>query len=361
MNGEKIIDAESRQYILERFKSELKDPVTIDIFANRLDAPGMSLDYTNFTLQFVKELAELSDGKIIVKEYSTVDPVAKERDVKMSPTVHIGWDKGYLIEYMGAPAGYEASAFIDTIILVSQDKSGLSKTSELLLKHVNKPVTVMCFVTPSCPYCPQQVLLDNRIAIAAKGFVKAVCVEAEENMELSNKWRVRSVPQQVINEDPDSVTIGVQPETNFVKQILEYGTDPETLKKAMEEYEKALKESTRLVDNPDHPVTLTDDNFDEALKKYPLLVVDCWAEWCQPCKMIAPIIEELAQDYKGKIVFGKLDTDHNPLTANKYRIRSIPTLLIFKNGELVDQIVGAMPRAQLEPKIVKYLENSEVV
>ena len=361
MNNERIIDAESRQYILERFKTELKDPVTIDVFANRLDAPGMSLDYTNFTLQFIRELAELADGKIIVNEYSTIDKEAKERDVKMSPTVHIGWDKGYLIEYMGAPAGYEASAFIDTIIQVSQDKSGLSKTSELLLKHINRPVTIMCFVTPSCPYCPQQVLLDNRIAIAAKGFVKAVCVEAEENMELSNKWRVRSVPQQVINDDPDSITIGVQPETNFVKQVLEYGTDPETLKKALEEYEKALKEATKLVDNPDHPVVLTDDNFEEALKKYPLLVVDCWAEWCQPCKMIAPIIEEMAQDYQGKIVFGKLDTDNNPLTANKYRIRSIPTLLIFKNGELVDQIVGAMPRAQLEPKIVKHLENSEVV
>ncbi len=361
MNGERIIDAESRHYILERFKGELKKPVTIDIFANRLATVGPALEYTNFTLQFIHELAELADGKIKVNEYSTIDAEAKERDVKMSPTVHIGWDEGYLIEYMGAPAGYEASAFIDTVIQVSQEKPGLSKTSEILLKYLKKPVTVACFVTPSCPYCPQQVLLDNRIAIATNGFVKAICVEAEENMELSNRWRVRSVPEQVINDDPDSITIGVQPETSFVKQILEYGADPEDVKKALREMEEAMREAAKLVDNPDHPVVLTDDNFEGAIKKYPLLIVDCWAEWCQPCKMIAPIVEEMAKDYQGKITFGKLDTDNNPITANKYRIRSIPVLLIFKNGELVNQIVGAMPRTRLEPQIVRYLEDSQLI
>ena len=225
-----------------------------------------------------------------------------------------------------------------------------------MLKNVSKPVTIYCFVTPSCPYCPQQVLLDNRIAIESKGNVKAICVEAEENMVLSQKWKVKSVPQQVINEDVDSVTIGVQPENVFIDQVLKYGTDEITYKRAVSEQQELLNKATQLVDNPDSPVVLTDSNFDKAIQKYPFLVVDCWADWCAPCKMIAPIVEELSGEYAGKIVFGKLDTDHNPNTSNKYKIRSIPDLLVFKNGELVDQIVGAMPKAQLEEKITKYLD-----
>lgn len=102
---------------------------------------------------------------------------------------------------------------------------------------------------------------------------------------------------------------------------------------------------------------LTDSNFDEAVKKYPLLVVDCWAEWCAPCKMVAPVIEELAEDYQGKITFGKLDVDGNRSVAARYQIASIPTLLIFKDGQLVDHKVGALPRRMLEPELAKYIVN----
>jgi thioredoxin 1 len=100
---------------------------------------------------------------------------------------------------------------------------------------------------------------------------------------------------------------------------------------------------------------LTESNFNEAVKNYPLLVVDCWAEWCAPCKMVAPVIEELAEDYQGKIAFGKLNMDYNPSVVTQYQIMSIPTLLIFKNGKLVDQKVGAMPKGVLEPELVKYI------
>jgi thioredoxin 1 len=100
---------------------------------------------------------------------------------------------------------------------------------------------------------------------------------------------------------------------------------------------------------------LTESNFDEAVKNYPLLVVDCWAEWCAPCKMVAPVIEELAEDYQGKIAFGKLNMDYNPSVVARYQIMSIPTLLIFKNGKLVDQKVGAMPKGVLEPELIKYI------
>ena len=106
---------------------------------------------------------------------------------------------------------------------------------------------------------------------------------------------------------------------------------------------------------PDEPINVTDETFQETVQKYPLVVIDCWAPWCGPCRMVAPVIEEMANDYAGKIVFGKLSVDENKQTAMKYGIMSIPTLLIFKKGELVDQIAGAMPRQMLEPKIMKYL------
>lgn len=100
---------------------------------------------------------------------------------------------------------------------------------------------------------------------------------------------------------------------------------------------------------------LTEGNFYQTVKKSPLLVVDCWAEWCAPCRMVAPVIEELAEDYQGKIVFGKLNVDYNRSVAARYQIVSIPTLLIFKNGELVDRKIGAMPKGMLEPELTKYI------
>lgn len=106
---------------------------------------------------------------------------------------------------------------------------------------------------------------------------------------------------------------------------------------------------------PSSPIELTGDNLDEAVQQFPLIVVDCWAEWCGPCRMLAPVIDELAEDYQGKIVFGKLNVDENRETAVKYRIMSIPALLVFKDGEVVDQIIGAQPREALEPQIKKHL------
>ena len=103
------------------------------------------------------------------------------------------------------------------------------------------------------------------------------------------------------------------------------------------------------------PVEMTDATFKEMIQKHSLVVVDCWAPWCFPCRMVAPIIEELARDYAGKILFGKLNVDENREVSTRYEIMSIPTLLVFKNGKLVDTIIGAIPRQMLEPKITRYL------
>lgn len=108
-------------------------------------------------------------------------------------------------------------------------------------------------------------------------------------------------------------------------------------------------------DWPSEPVEVTDSTFDDFVNKYEAAVVDCWAPWCGPCRMIAPIVDELAQEYKGKIAFGKLNTDENQAISMRYQIMSIPRLLVFKNGEMKEQIVGAMPKATLEAEIKKHL------
>jgi thioredoxin 1 len=98
-------------------------------------------------------------------------------------------------------------------------------------------------------------------------------------------------------------------------------------------------------------IELTDANFDEILKSDKPVLVDFWAEWCGPCKMIGPVVEELAGDYEGKAVIGKVNVDENPNVAAKFGIRSIPTLLVFKDGEIVDKQVGAVPKGVLAQKL----------
>jgi thioredoxin 1 len=107
-----------------------------------------------------------------------------------------------------------------------------------------------------------------------------------------------------------------------------------------------------MVDKPTH---VTDDEFEKVIKEHPYVVVDFWAEWCAPCRAIAPIVEELAQKYAGKVTFVKVNTDENPKTPQKLMIMGIPTLLFFKGGKLVDQVVGAMPRGPFEERVRKHL------
>ncbi|HEX2897091.1 MAG TPA: thioredoxin [candidate division Zixibacteria bacterium] len=103
-------------------------------------------------------------------------------------------------------------------------------------------------------------------------------------------------------------------------------------------------------------VVVTDASFEqEVLKSNTPVVVDFWAEWCGPCKMIAPILDEIAREYDGRIKVTKLDVDANNKTAGRYNIMSIPSLLFFKNGQLVDQVVGALPKSQLTTRLEKVL------
>lgn len=131
----------------------------------------------------------------------------------------------------------------------------------------------------------------------------------------------------------------------------------------MDELEKIRKRKLRKLELKyfkkkeviDKPIQVTDKTFERVIRAHPVVVIDFWGPWCPPCHIIAPIIEALAKDYAGKVVFGKLNTDENRATAIKYGITAIPTLLFFKNGKLVDRVTGAVPRQHLEEKIRKII------
>ena len=130
----------------------------------------------------------------------------------------------------------------------------------------------------------------------------------------------------------------------------------EIKRRKMEQMKKEMTKSAEpFAELPDKPVVVTDATIDAAVSKYPVFILDCWAEWCGPCRMIGPIIEQLAVEMKGKAVFGKLNVDENMQTSNKYRISAIPTLMIFKDGKLIDKLVGAYPKPALTAKIQKFL------
>jgi thioredoxin 1 len=130
----------------------------------------------------------------------------------------------------------------------------------------------------------------------------------------------------------------------------------EIKRKKLEELKNEyINEGQKMKNYPDTTIHMTDANINENIRKYETIVIDCWAPWCGPCRMVGPVIDQLATEMQGKIVFGKLNVDENQGTSVKYGIMSIPTLLVFKNGNLLDKIVGALPKDMLKAQLNKYL------
>ena len=102
-------------------------------------------------------------------------------------------------------------------------------------------------------------------------------------------------------------------------------------------------------------VAITDTTFDKIISENKLVLVDFWAEWCGPCRMVGPIVDELAEEYDGSVFIGKVDVDSNPESSSKYGIRSIPTLLFFKKGEVIDKQIGAADKKTLSDKISEHI------
>ena len=121
----------------------------------------------------------------------------------------------------------------------------------------------------------------------------------------------------------------------------------------LRELMKEVKEKNRLSGQVIH---LTDSNFNEVINNNRLVLVDFYADWCMPCRMMAPVVEELAKEFAGKVLIGKINVDENPATADRFQVFSIPTLVIIKSGREVDRIIGFVPKSQVEARIKKYLE-----
>lgn len=121
--------------------------------------------------------------------------------------------------------------------------------------------------------------------------------------------------------------------------------------------QKKMEDMIKKAKYPETVMELSTEQLHTFAKKYKITIVDCWAPWCMPCKMIAPTIEELAKKYQGTVAFGKLNVDNDQEIMLKYEVRGIPTLLLFKNGELADRIVGVVPMAIIEEKIKAHLKE----
>lgn len=356
MKMEKIIDADTEKQLKAKFIQEMKNPIDVKLFTNLIILPGQeeTQEINNFARQFLRELS-LIEPRILVKEIPLTDKIAGNLGIKTSPSIVIGYDFGYKIVFNGAPLGHEATSLVELISIASSGESRLDTNVKELLKNVSKDVHIQVFTTPTCPYCPLSVIQSGQIAIELKGKVKAECVELMENQELANKYNVSSVPYIIINGMSESGIIGSVSEMNLAKQILKFaGNDKYKIK--IEEEEKMKKEKEKLPDYPENVIYITDNNFKEAINKYKYIIVDFWAEWCMPCKMLAPTIEEMAKDNKGKIVFGKLNVDENPKIAAESGVMSIPTLIFFKNGKKFGEVVGVQSKSYIEDQINKMIE-----
>jgi thioredoxin 1 len=347
-----LIDPQSRQVLEKKYGQELKEDVSVQVFTRDVIIKGENPEYAQFSKELVKELSQINN-KIKGEYLSFGDEVAKKLDLSFSPTIVIGENSGYSIQYWGVPAGQVASSVIETITLVSQRKSGLNKSLKEKLKSLDKNVLIETYFSLDSPASSQAILLSNRIAIELPGRIMSRSLEAEELAEKVKILNIRNLPSVFINENQESLISGLITEEKLLYQLIFHGaSNREAILAQMEEEEKKKK---ILAKSPDYPVILSTSNFDEAIKKYPYLVIDCWAEWCTPCLMVHPIIENLAKKHKGKIAFAKLNIDQNREIAERFSIMSIPTLLVFKEGQNVDSILGAMPENVLEEKIRNHL------
>jgi thioredoxin 1 len=129
--------------------------------------------------------------------------------------------------------------------------------------------------------------------------------------------------------------------------------------KKMAELQKAAAAKEALM-SITQPVHLTDANFSSEVAKYQIMLVDFWAPWCGPCRMVGPVIDQLAKEYSGKVVFGKLNVDESLRVAGAFGVQSIPTMIIFKNGKAVDVMIGAMPKGAIEAKLKQQLSASSI-
>jgi len=133
--------------------------------------------------------------------------------------------------------------------------------------------------------------------------------------------------------------------------------DPELEKIQRKKIAEMLQHAKSAETATGKPIILTDSNFFSQVAKYSLLVVDFWAPWCGPCRMVGPLIEQLAADYAGKVAFGKMNVDENQMVPSRFGVLSIPTLVILKDGKAVETVIGACPKSHIESKFKPFMKK----
>jgi thioredoxin reductase (NADPH) len=202
---------DTKKILTERF-TELKNKVILEVFTKK----GENDQFTALTIFFVKELEKISD-KIEVNVHTIGDEYSKKYNVDRAPTILINPGQ-YHIRYTGTPLGEEGRSFIETIILVSQKQSSLSKISKDMLAQLREPRHLRVFVTLTCPYCPLQVLTAFKAAIEQPKYISSECIEISEYIDLAKKYDVVSVPQTIINEK--KISRGLEPEEQLIAETV---------------------------------------------------------------------------------------------------------------------------------------------
>jgi thioredoxin 1 len=238
---------------------------------------------------------------------------------------------------------------------------------------------LLVFWRPGCAPCDQLAPVLDRLARSYAGRVLIVKVNADEEAGLVRRYGIAHLPSAVSIRDaqPMATSVGAAAEPEWaawLSHLVGDGSRPPEprgpsmpLQGAGGSPSRGRGSSTApgtpqgggagpaaRASGEDQPVVLTDATFEGAIRssKVPVLV-DFWAPWCGPCKMIAPAVAKLAREFIGRAFVGKLNVDENPVTAGRYGVMSIPTLLIFRNGQVVDQIVGAQPEQALRQRLAR--------
>jgi len=346
-----LIDSQTKKYLTDKYSRELKEDVDLKVFTRDILISSEDPSYAQFSKGLVSELAQINHH-IKAQYLSLGDQAAKELHLSFSPTIAVGRASGYSIQFWGVPAGQIASAFLETLSLVSQRESGLDASLKEKLKSIDSQLLIETYFSVDSPASSQAVLLSHRMAIERPDRILSRAIHVEEALELIQLPDAPAPPFVLINENRESLLSGLISQEKLAYQLILRGSSQKDA--LLAELEREERRKTMLVNDPDFPIVLTTSNFDEAVKKYPFLVVDCWAEWCAPCLMVHPIIENLAKKYRGEMAFAKLNIDQNREIAERFRIMSIPTLLVFKDEKNIDAIIGAMPQQALEERIRMY-------
>lgn len=215
---------------------------------------------------------------------------------------------------------------------------------------------MLVFVTPNCAPCETLGPALKEIARTYAGDALVVKIDAVENAAVAQRFEVAAVPSALFIKDGQVVdqVVGAAPAQGLQAHlafVLGRGDRPATTAGPSVRL-AAPSPSPAGTTTPSSPVTVSDGDFDQVVlcSSQPVLV-DFWAAWCGPCRMVAPSVEQLAREFAGRAVVAKLDVDANPRTAGRYNIRGIPSLLIFRNGQVVDQIMGAQSLQVLRQRL----------